>query len=50
MRVLITGGSGFIGTNLVEHFNVRGDAIDFVTRDAAQVQVCFEAVRERVAK
>lgn len=27
MRVLITGGSGFIGTNLVEHFVVRGDEV-----------------------
>jgi nucleoside-diphosphate-sugar epimerase len=24
MRVLVTGGSGFIGTNLVEHFASRG--------------------------
>lgn len=27
MRVLITGGSGFIGTNLVEHFLRRGDDV-----------------------
>lgn len=26
-RVLITGGSGFIGTNLVQHFHARGDAV-----------------------
>jgi nucleoside-diphosphate-sugar epimerase len=27
MRVLVTGGSGFIGTNLVEHFRMRGDRV-----------------------
>ena len=27
MRVLITGGSGFIGTNLVTHFSARGDKV-----------------------
>lgn len=27
MRVLVTGGSGFIGTNLVEHFHRRGDVV-----------------------
>jgi nucleoside-diphosphate-sugar epimerase len=27
MRVLITGGSGFIGTNLVERFIARGDVV-----------------------
>jgi len=26
-RVLVTGGSGFIGTNLVEHYLVRGDQV-----------------------
>ena len=26
-RVLVTGGSGFIGTNLVEYFNARGDVV-----------------------
>lgn len=26
-RVLITGGSGFIGTNLVEHYTARGDEV-----------------------
>lgn len=33
LRVLVTGGSGFIGTNLVEHFRVRGD--DVVNFDIA---------------
>lgn len=27
MRILVTGGSGFIGTNLVEHFVSRGDEV-----------------------
>lgn len=27
MRILITGGSGFIGTNLVEHYATRGHAV-----------------------
>lgn len=27
MRVLVTGGSGFIGTNLVDHFVVKGDQV-----------------------
>lgn len=27
MRILITGGSGFIGTNLVEYFSRRGDLV-----------------------
>lgn len=27
MRAVITGGSGFIGTNLVEHFISRGDSV-----------------------
>ena len=27
MRVLITGGSGFVGTNLVEHLVTRGDEV-----------------------
>ncbi len=27
MRILVTGGSGFIGTNLVEHFARRGDEV-----------------------
>jgi nucleoside-diphosphate-sugar epimerase len=26
-RILVTGGSGFIGTNLVEHYRVRGDQV-----------------------
>ena len=26
-RILVTGGSGFIGTNLVEHYRLRGDHI-----------------------
>ena len=26
-RVLVTGGSGFIGTNLVERFIARGDMV-----------------------
>src|SRR5919108_3843025 len=26
-RILITGGSGFIGTNLVEHFRAEGAAL-----------------------
>lgn len=26
-RILVTGGSGFIGTNLVEHYRVRGDEV-----------------------
>jgi nucleoside-diphosphate-sugar epimerase len=33
LRVLVTGGSGFIGTNLVEHFRARGD--DVVNFDIA---------------
>lgn len=27
LRVIVTGGSGFIGTNLVEHFVARGDDV-----------------------
>jgi nucleoside-diphosphate-sugar epimerase len=27
MRVLVTGGSGFIGTNLIEHFTTKGDHV-----------------------
>lgn len=27
MRVLVTGGSGFIGTNLIEYFSGRGDEV-----------------------
>ena len=27
MRVIVTGGSGFIGTNLIEHFLARGDEV-----------------------
>lgn len=27
MRILVTGGSGFIGTNLVEYFTERGDEV-----------------------
>ncbi|MFC1545932.1 NAD-dependent epimerase/dehydratase family protein [Pseudomonadota bacterium] len=27
MRILITGGSGFIGTNLMDHFTKRGDEV-----------------------
>ncbi len=27
MRILVTGGSGFIGTNLVDHFAARGDEV-----------------------
>jgi nucleoside-diphosphate-sugar epimerase len=26
-KILVTGGSGFIGTNLVEHFHLRGDTV-----------------------
>jgi len=26
-RVLVTGGSGFVGTNLVEHYRLRGDVV-----------------------
>lgn len=26
-RILVTGGSGFIGTNLVEHYRARGDQV-----------------------
>lgn len=33
-RVLVTGGSGFIGTNLVEHFHARGD--DVINIDIAR--------------
>lgn len=27
MRVIVTGGSGFIGTNLIEHYRVKGDEV-----------------------
>jgi len=32
MRVIITGGSGFIGTNLVEHFVTQGDQVINIDR------------------
>jgi nucleoside-diphosphate-sugar epimerase len=51
-RVLITGGSGFIGTNLVEHYLRRGDnvcAIDIAApRQSAHLPI-FRAVDVRDA-
>ena len=35
-RVLITGGSGFIGTNLVEHYRLRGDQVVNIDAKAPQ--------------
>lgn len=35
-RVLVTGGSGFIGTNLVEHHRLRGDQVTNVDTRAPQ--------------
>ena len=27
LRIIVTGGSGFIGTNLIEHFAANGDQV-----------------------
>ena len=32
-RILVTGGSGFIGTNLVDHFRAQGDLVVNLDRD-----------------
>jgi GlcNAc-P-P-Und epimerase len=52
-RVLITGGSGFIGTNLVEHYLRRGDnvrAIDVVAPRQSAHLPNFRAVDVRDAR
>ena len=36
MKILITGGSGFIGTNMVEHFVNKGDEVLNIDWNAPQ--------------
>ena len=47
MRILITGGSGFIGTNLVEHYLSRGEEVlnfDIAAPRNAQHRPCWRQV------
>jgi len=39
MRLLITGGSGFIGVNAVEHFSVEAESILNLDRNTPNHQV-----------
>jgi CDP-paratose 2-epimerase len=48
MRWLITGGSGFIGTNLATHLMELGDAvviIDDLSRDGSEINAAFLAAK-----
>jgi nucleoside-diphosphate-sugar epimerase len=46
MRVLVTGGSGFIGTNVVERFLQRGDAVLSIDIAAPKIDAHRDAYRE----
>ena len=49
MKILITGGSGFIGTNLSEYFLSRGHKVSAVGRSANQQRIRHEDYRYIVA-
>jgi NAD dependent epimerase/dehydratase family enzyme len=46
MNVLITGGTGFIGSKLVEYLLEKGCNIIILTRDKAKVSAGIEAVSD----
>ena len=53
MRILVTGGTGFLGTALCEVLSIEGHDLRVVTRDPARVQfgraVTWSEVAEAVA-
>ena len=38
MRVLVTGGTGFVGQHLVQRLKERGDEVVVTTRNAAKAR------------
>ena len=46
MKVAVTGGTGFVGSDVVEVLLERGDAVRIITRDPAAVPAQFHGLVE----